>query len=235
MKILAFDTSIGACSASLIIVNEDEFTVAASLFENKTRGHVEVIISMIDDVLTKAGALKSEVDYIAVTKGPGTFAGSRTGLSAAIGLGLGLDIPVVAVTSLKAAAYMVLYRFGVKQSFTFTVCHDARRGEVYNQTFLLSEGKLTALTQPSATAYEELQSSLLEGVSYIIGSGSEIVKDFLKKDIKIGDISHIESYAVALAALEQIRTESFSDLVPLYIRSPDAVKPKDVIMPFLKG
>jgi tRNA threonylcarbamoyladenosine biosynthesis protein TsaB len=234
VKILAFDTSIGACSACVTEVKSGIVNCLSRAHEPRSRGHVERIIPMIDEVLQQANVKKQELDYIAVTKGPGTFAGARIGLSTALGLGLGLDIPVVAVTSLEAFAHMVLQDFK-EENFNFVICHDARRFEFYHQIYEINKGKLKALTKPVAISYDGLEDSLEGKVTHIFGSGTDIAKDHVKnEDIIFGADSSIKADAIVRAALVQIESGDFSPLVPLYIRAPDAIKPKAVIMPFLK-
>ncbi len=98
IKILAIDTTLGACSAAVIVDGD----VVAHSKQVRARGHVELLLPMIEEVREKASIELSELDFIAATVGPGTFAGVRVGLSAAKGLGLALDIQLIPVTSLEA-------------------------------------------------------------------------------------------------------------------------------------
>ena len=60
---------------------------------------------MIKNLMAKTGSNFSDIDMIAVTIGPGSFTGMRTGLSAAHGLALALNIPVHGVTTFEAVAF----------------------------------------------------------------------------------------------------------------------------------
>lgn len=65
----------------------------------------EKLLPAIDFVLKEIGLKPSELDYTAVTLGPGTFTGLRLGLSALKALNLAYGIPVYGIPSLKAYAW----------------------------------------------------------------------------------------------------------------------------------
>jgi len=50
------------------------------------KNHSELLLLMIDQLLDHTGIVLSDVDIVAVTKGPGSFTGVRTGISTAQGL-----------------------------------------------------------------------------------------------------------------------------------------------------
>ena len=133
--ILAIDTTLGACSTSLL---KDKY-VLSRMMEVRARGHVERLLPMISETLIEAQVKQSDLDYIAVTIGPGTFAGVRIGLSAAKGMALALNIPLIAITSLEAIAFQYVQE-NVQFSGKFAVAIDAHRGEIYVQTFLAVKG-----------------------------------------------------------------------------------------------
>ena len=58
--------------------------------------------------MEQAGIGFAALDRIAVTTGPGSFTGLRVGLSAARGIALAADKPVVGVTTLTAYAAPVV-------------------------------------------------------------------------------------------------------------------------------
>ncbi|HZY67912.1 MAG TPA: tRNA (adenosine(37)-N6)-threonylcarbamoyltransferase complex dimerization subunit type 1 TsaB, partial [Devosia sp.] len=70
----------------------------------------------------------ADLSRIAVTTGPGSFTGLRIGLSAARGLGLALNLPVLGIPSLLALSLLT-------DCDPVAVLLDAKRGEAYFQTF----------------------------------------------------------------------------------------------------
>lgn len=63
------------------------------------RGHAERLLPMVADLPDGGRA-----DAIVVDCGPGSFTGVRVGLAAALGLGIGWDVPVAGMTSLALIA-----------------------------------------------------------------------------------------------------------------------------------
>jgi tRNA threonylcarbamoyladenosine biosynthesis protein TsaB len=99
-----------------------------TLIEDMATGQAERLFSAIDELFARTGIAYADLTRIAVTTGPGSFTGLRIGLSAARGLALALNIPVVGVPSLFALSLNA-------QCDPVGVLLDARRGEAYVQTF----------------------------------------------------------------------------------------------------
>src|SRR5688572_26080932 len=72
--------------------------------EIAARAHVEILPSLIEQVLAEAGTALSEVDAIAATAGPGLVGGVMVGLVTAKGLALAANKPLVAVNHLEGHA-----------------------------------------------------------------------------------------------------------------------------------
>lgn len=130
MKILAFDAALRACSAAVAIDGQ----IAAQCFEQRSRGHAEVLVPMVDRVCAQSGVAFDALDRVAVTVGPGTFAGVRIGIAAARGFAVSLGVPVVGITTLEAVAAGALGDLAVGENHV-TAIFDARRDQVYVQSF----------------------------------------------------------------------------------------------------
>jgi len=91
------------------------------------QGHAELIFPRIDALLARTDVTYADLTRIAVTTGPGSFTGLRIGLSAARGLGLARNIPVIGVPS--------LFAISLGHPGSVAVLLDARRGEAYFQLF----------------------------------------------------------------------------------------------------
>ncbi|HET6545683.1 MAG TPA: tRNA (adenosine(37)-N6)-threonylcarbamoyltransferase complex dimerization subunit type 1 TsaB, partial [Rhodanobacteraceae bacterium] len=99
MNLLAVETATESCSAALLAG-----TTLLTRSELAPRRHAELLLPMCESLLAEAGIARSALDAIAVGRGPGAFTGVRLALSAAQGMALALDIPVVPVSSLAALA-----------------------------------------------------------------------------------------------------------------------------------
>lgn len=130
--ILAFDTSAAHCAAALLSGGR----IVADAFETTEKGQAEGLIPLCEDVLAAAGLRWSDLTAIAVGTGPGNFTGVRIAVAAARGLALGLGIPAIGVTRLQALAH--------GHALPVTAVADARRGEVYVQSFPDGQARLQA-------------------------------------------------------------------------------------------
>ena len=102
MKILSFDTAMGACSAA--VIDTGSRLHLASAYVQMERGHAEALPPMVAGVMKTADLRFSQIDRIAVTIGPGTFTGVRIGIAFARGLAQATGIPVVGIDTLSAIA-----------------------------------------------------------------------------------------------------------------------------------
>ncbi|MBY6067606.1 tRNA (adenosine(37)-N6)-threonylcarbamoyltransferase complex dimerization subunit type 1 TsaB [Leisingera aquaemixtae] len=98
--VLGFDTSAAHCAAALLRGD----AVLASRLEEMSRGQAERLVPLLEEVLAEGGAAWAGLDAIGVGIGPGNFTGIRIAVSAARGLALGLEVPVVGVDGFEARA-----------------------------------------------------------------------------------------------------------------------------------
>src|SRR5262252_10088493 len=101
MRVLAIDTALEACAAAVL---DTSAGITASETLGMTRGHAEALMPLVARVMNGAGIEFADLDRIAVTTGPGSFTGLRVGISAARGIALAADKPIVGVTTLTAYA-----------------------------------------------------------------------------------------------------------------------------------
>jgi tRNA threonylcarbamoyladenosine biosynthesis protein TsaB len=119
VKLLALETATDCCSVALLVGDEviEDHRLAP-------RQHASLILPMIDGVLAAAGVARQALDAIAFGRGPGAFTGLRIAAGVAQGLALGLDRPVVPVSTLAALAQ-------ASGAARVLAAFDARLGEVY--------------------------------------------------------------------------------------------------------
>lgn len=231
MNILALDSALSSCSAAVIKDGE----IVSEIFENRMRGQAERLLPMCQEVCAEAGLSFDDLEAIAVTRGPGTFTGVRIGLAAAKGLALALGIPLIGVSTLKVTAQ----NFRAKLAeCRIAVAHDARRSEVYLQIFDLKDGQVTAVSEPLAVPLAEVAGHLEVPVMALMGTGVELVQACLPQEaqdrLDFPDVS-AQPHAGIVGQMAWKRLEAggvIDQVVPLYLRAPDAVAAKPITYPF---
>jgi tRNA threonylcarbamoyladenosine biosynthesis protein TsaB len=123
MRIVAIDTATEACSVALW----QDGTVHER-WELAGRTHSQRLLPLLHELLAEAGVSMGQIDGIACGVGPGSFAGVRIGVGFVKGLALGLDRPVLPVTSLAMLAQGAMRLHGARQVLAAI---DARMDEVY--------------------------------------------------------------------------------------------------------
>ena len=121
MKLLAFETATEACSVAVYVDGQ-----VHERFELAPRRHAELSLPWAEQLLAEAGVARSQLDAIALGRGPGAFTGVRLAIAIAQGIALALDRPLIPVSTLQALALRApAGRDHVLASI------DARMGEVY--------------------------------------------------------------------------------------------------------
>jgi tRNA threonylcarbamoyladenosine biosynthesis protein TsaB len=156
MKLLAIDTATERCSVALLL---DGRLIERS--QDTQRGHADLILPMIGEVLAEGGVALRSLDGVAYGRGPGAFTGVRIAVGVVQGLAYGIQAPTVGVSDLAALAQQVAQPAG-----EVLVCMDARMGEVYWARFRRDAGAVhvqasseervdrpEAVTSGSATAF----------------------------------------------------------------------------------
>ena len=129
MKLLAFETATEACSVAVYADG-----AVLERFEVAPRRHAELALPWAEAVLAEAGIARSALDAIAVGRGPGAFTGVRLAIAIAQGIALGLDRPLLPVSTLAALAMRAPGDGDVLAAI------DARMGEVYWGAFEIRDG-----------------------------------------------------------------------------------------------
>lgn len=142
MKLLAIDTATEQCSVALRCEGR---TLARCM--PTARGHSELVLPMVDEVLKEAGVSLSQLDAIAFGRGPGAFTGVRIAIGVAQGLAYAWDVPLMPVSNLAAVAQQAPAR-----ARTVLVCMDARMHEVYWGVFVRADDGLMTPLEPERVA-----------------------------------------------------------------------------------
>jgi tRNA threonylcarbamoyladenosine biosynthesis protein TsaB len=221
MLILAIDTALDACAAGILDTDAGKLIAQESL--PMKRGHAEALMPLIARVMKQSGVAFAALDRIAVTTGPGSFTGLRVGLSAARGIALAANKPVVGLTTLTAYAAPVVSQNGEQPVLSAI---DARHDQVY---FQMVSGNGSSLIRPRLAPIEEALGATRFGTPHLVGNAAGILSQRwpahaqppFKVDPQVApDIAWVAWLGAAVSP-------NTAPARPYYLRAPDAKLPKD--------
>ena len=223
MLILAIDTALDACAAG--VLDTDTAKLIAQESQAMKRGHAEALMPLIARVIKQAGLAFAALDRIAVTTGPGSFTGLRVGLSAARGIGLAANKPVVGLTTLTAYAAPVV---GQNAGRPVISAIDARHDQVY---FQVVSGDGGSLMRPRVAPIEEALEASRFGAAHLVGNAARILADRWPADAP--PPFKVDAQAAPdigwLAWLGAAVSPDTAPARPYYLRAPDDKLPKDLL------
>ncbi|WP_024298839.1 tRNA (adenosine(37)-N6)-threonylcarbamoyltransferase complex dimerization subunit type 1 TsaB [Methylomicrobium lacus] len=225
MKLLAVETATEACSAALYLDGE-----VIERYQVSPRDHAQLILPMIDGLMSEAGLKLSELDALAFGRGPGSFTGVRIATGVIHGIALGGDLPVVPVSTLAAVAQEFFDRNAEGPDTAFTAM-DARMGEIYFAVYQRgASGFAELLGEEKVTPAEAITFPDLTGAG--IGTGWGVYREALTQRLA-GRIGLIETDNLPrAAAVARLGARGYAlgqavdveDAQPVYLRNKVAKK-----------
>jgi len=198
--ILAIDTSVGV---SVALHDGAETIYEFTSNEHGVQG--ELTAQFISNAISSVEITASGIDNVVVGVGPGPFTGLRVGLASALAFAHARQIPVHGYCSLDA--------IGCFSKGDVAVVSDARRKELYWARYVdvvRIEGPFVAKPQDLAPKFSG---------SAVVGPAAQLYSELVT-----GEIRHIE--AGCLADLFTQGKGQIHEVVPMYLRKPDAVEPQ---------
>lgn len=221
MLILAIDTALDACAAAVLDTASSK--VLAQESQAMKRGHAEALMPLVARVMKQSGVAFTQLDRIAATTGPGSFTGLRVGLSAARGIALAANKPVVGITTLTAFAAPHVGEHGEHPVISAI---DARHDHVYLQVVTGHGEQLVApRVAPMAAALDASRF----GAPHLVGNAANMLAERWPKEAAAP--VKVEQQAapdiVWVAWLAAAVDPAVATPRPFYLRAPDAKPPAD--------
>lgn len=218
MRLLAIETSTGSCSTA-VLIDDGRTSHIERIGVDMQRGHAEAIFPMIREVMHRSSVSFAELDRIAVSVGPGSFTGTRVGISAARGLALATTARLVGATSLAIIAAMVTPSSSASGRH-IAVALSAGRGDIYFQLFSPTGAPMTTerAIDPDAAA-----ALLPPGYLCLAGNAAPLLQEaamLVDGSYEIAPVAWPD--AAALATLARTLPDQSALPVPLYLRPADA-------------
>lgn len=210
MKILAFDTSFAAVSVCAMT----EGKVRAWRHVATARGHAEILLPMVAEVLAEAGFAASSVECVATVRGPGHFTGLRAGIAAAQGFAQASGARLVGFDAFSVvAAQMGPLAAGEQRLIVF----DSKRAEAFFQLDGHAPGAVKAADFAPT------------GAAFLVGG--DVAPVFAERLQALGKAVRVDPGASlpdarTVAALAESSAAIAGTLLPLYIHPPATTAPK---------
>lgn len=222
--ILNIETATSLCSVALSV--DGKVMSERETFEN--RSHAAKLTVFIKEILSEKRIAVSDLDAVAVGKGPGSYTGLRIGVSTAKGLCYGANLPLIAVSTLNILyKHVVTNSGGLVQELRsqpdtlFCPMIDARRMEVFTCIYN-TQGE--EVESPSARIVDQdsYHEMLSRHTLFFFGSGMEKCRSLLtgQQAVFVPDI-HPHAASLALLAEDKYELREFEDIAyfePYYLK-----------------
>jgi tRNA threonylcarbamoyladenosine biosynthesis protein TsaB len=236
MKLLAIETATEALS---VAVNVDGQT--REKFAIAPRQHAELCLPWCDELLAEAGVRKSELDVIAVGRGPGAFTGVRLAMSLVQGMALALDKPVIALSTLQILAMRAKKLPGFDSAqHSIIAAIDARMDEIYCAHYVFEQDQLKLVgdevivrNNEFPTAFVANRPIAIVGTGLNAGPWREVAKQHLgdcyqESLTEAAALPHASDLVeLALQAYKRGEAQDPANIEPAYLRNKVALTLKE--------
>lgn len=220
--LLHIETATAVCSVAL--------SKGEKLLELKetTAGlqHSSSLVPFIRDIVDSAGMKMTDMEGVSVSAGPGSFTGLRVGMASAKGVCFGLDIPLIALSTLEALATAARKMWPGYDYYLPML--DARRMEVYAAVY---DDRGNCLVKDEARVVDASFYQELKGRGKRIlyfGDGAGKCRDVLPATtFYFADLLCSAAHLIS-PAVKIWRARRFSDpmyAAPAYLKPPNITKP----------
>lgn len=220
---LLFSLECSAAAASAAIYRDEK--LLGEEFLNVPQTHSVTLLPMAKSLLEHTGISPAQIDYYAVSRGPGSFTGLRIGIAAIKGLAFPDNTPCIGISTPETIAYGLLGFEG-----TVIPMMDARCGQVYTALFQGKDGRLTRLSEDEALPLSELKEKLKSctGPLWLCGDGAHLGLAAWGEELPVRMApAHLccqRASAVGLVAMQHLgEAVSPAALVPCYLRPANAM------------
>ena len=223
--ILSIETSTQTCSIAVSVDGKPVWNREST----ESFSHSKVLGVYVDDAIGFIRSNHFHLDAVAVSEGPGSYTGLRIGVSLAKGLCYGLNVPLIAIPTLKIMAV----RFTPSSSYLCPMI-DARRMEVYSAIY---DGNLNEIEPVRAIIIDEdsFRDSLYQKEIVFFGNGADKCKSIIHSPNAVfADGVYPRASNMIDEAEKAFAGKKFVDVAyfePFYLKEFQATIPKNKVIP----
>lgn len=228
--ILHIDTSTTVCSVAL----SSNGVCLEQRIDFQGQSHARLLPQYVQQLLAYAQEQGLKIDAVAVSCGPGSYTGLRIGVSTAKGLCYGLNVPLIAISTLQIMANEALTTHAHQIAPGALLCPmiDARRMEVYAAVY---NSALTQVRDINADIVDEhtYEALLQSNAVCFFGDGAAKCKEVITS-VNARFIDEVYPTATAMiplaeAAYAQSQFEDIAYFEPFYLKQFIATLPKQLL------
>ncbi len=209
MRLLAIDTATEYCSVAF-----SDGVQELSRGIEAPRQHANLILPFVQEVLDEAKVKLSALDGIIIGRGPGSFTGVRIAAGVGQGLAFSQNLPVVGVSSLQSLAQQAYRTHGATH---VVAAIDARMGEVYFGTYILTDGLMQQRGNEIVGLPEQMvlpiKSQLSKEAEPLLWHG--VGTGFMSYPMLAECLSKSTASTVSVVALKDVRLPCAQDMLSL--------------------
>ncbi|GAB4291028.1 MAG: tRNA (adenosine(37)-N6)-threonylcarbamoyltransferase complex dimerization subunit type 1 TsaB [Marinilabiliales bacterium] len=221
-NIIGIETATEICSVALSI--NDKIDIIES---NIKYSHSEKLSVFIDTLLKRNNLSTANLNAVVISAGPGSYTGLRIGVSVAKGLCYSLDIPMIAINTLKSMAYHFINKNKPENDSLICPLIDARRMEVYKAVY---DKNLNIIDNVKAEIIDEKSFDKYLKKIHLFGSGAEKLKTIIKNDYVVFHDFSISAESLVLLGKRKWENKDFEDVAyfePFYLKDFIALPAKN--------
>jgi len=179
----------------------------------------------INEILKDAGIKASELEAVAVSKGPGSYTGLRIGVSVAKGIAYAASIPLIGIETtfsmFKGITGVIKEKLSDYENTLFCPMLDARRMEVYNAIYDIRGNIIKKISAEIITEDSFKEIPLTKKILFF-GDGADKCRDTINRpNVFFDDSYRISASHMHVPAVQALKEHHFEDVAyfePFYLK-----------------
>lgn len=227
--ILNIESATNICSVSIARKGE----LLGSKESRDDKSHASLLTIFIRELISGLQLEFSDLDAVAVSKGPGSYTGLRIGVSTAKGITYGAGLKLIGIPTLQTMAFSVTRQFtSIRSDRNILLCPmiDARRMEVFTALYTTDNNLYKEIT--AEIIHPDIFSDILiNNEIWFFGNGSDKCRDVIHHT-NARFLDDVEPSSVWMAELSEQAyvKEQFEDIAyfePFYLKDFIATIPRN--------